>query len=341
MAADITSHGYPGTIAPGSVWARMQYLMGDRYGVYDQDALRVTAVETGGVQISPGSSGEFWGWGVYDKLNAPALVPIPVQTQPEVWFLIMARRTWGVVNKTDFVAIQCGSRPVYPLARNTNPGVIDDQPIAFVSVQAGSSVPTQIVDVRAIGTSPNDKLILDELALGYLAFAGMRCRLGTTEFSRILNAEGTAHVWHIAPGPWGRVDLTAVTTPLGSSQSGWTTSSGLPAPNQFLVNRLIRDGNSVEYTFRTRRIGGHVPVVDGSATDNLMFILNTAWRPDDVVYGTALYINTDGSNSGGVATLHPNGHITFVTGSGNRYLASKSSGYSLAATFNYTQSRRN
>ena len=328
MAIDF-SYGYPGTIEPGAVWAQMQWGLGNRYWVYSQAHLRVTPVSNGTRQVSV-ASGFFGGWGILDHNDASVTVSLPTVSSGTKWFLIVARRTWQTTNATSFTYIDCGTSPTYPAERNQEPGVIDDQPLAFVPLTAGSTVPGTPRDVRVIGTSPDNQIIMDELALGYMTFTGVRLRLGTTDYVRGLNASGSP-VWQIDRGPFGRNPITVYPSGWGSSRSGWTTAQ--------LVSRAIRDGNTVQIDLRIRRVGSNIPVGSGGGvTDVPLFDVVSELRPSNTVYTACTYINQDSSNSDGLVSLDTSGTVWFTAGTPNRNLRQMPVGsWSLSATFVYIQ----
>src|SRR5690606_4002106 len=322
------SLGYPGAIAPGTAWANMQKGLGALYWCEDFGAARVTPLSGGTRQVQVGA-GWFGGQGIVDYNDAPVTVTLP-SVSGNRWFLIVARRTWQTTNATSFTYIDCGTSPVYPPELNKDPGVIDDQPLAFVPLSAGSTVPGTPRDVRVMGSSPASMIIVDELALGYNANLGTRLRLGNREYVRGLTASGTP-TWLVDNGPFGRNPITVYPSGWGSSRSGWTTSQ--------LVSRAIRDGNTVQIDLRIRRVGSNIPVGSaGGVTDVPMFDVVSELRPSNTLYTACSYINQDNSNSDGLVSLDTSGTIWFSAGTPNRNLRQMPAGsWSLSATFVYIQ----
>jgi len=329
MAIVTPSIGYPGTIAPGTTWANMQWGLGTRYFVYHQDNVRVTPVAGGTRQVSI-SAGYFGGWGILDQNDAPVTVSLPTVASGTKWFLIVARRTWQTTNATTFTYIDCGTSPVYPGTRNTSPGVIDDQPLAFVPLAAGSTVPGTPRDVRVMGTSPENQIINDDLALGYMAYLGVRLRLGTTQYVRGLNAAGNP-VWQIENGAYGRDAITEATSSWGSSMAGWTTAG--------VVSRAIRYGNVVELNLRSRKMSGDLVVGSaGGVVDTPIFTVSDAWKPSNTVQASCSYINPGLGNSQGLVSLDSDGVIKFTAGTpGQNVKAMPSGSWSIQTNFTFIQ----
>jgi hypothetical protein len=179
-----TSYGYPGTIlAPA--WATMISRVGStQYGVTGTTGWQVTA--TAGpraVSIAPGNG---WGAGVYDSSPTAQtlfLSSVPTGTR---WDMIVVRRTWGTTNASDFFVIEGGSSKALP-SRNTNRGVLDDQPIALVRVIAGSNAVQEIVDLR-VWPSDQGMIGYDNLALSYMSRPGTVITINGYRWTRNVNS---------------------------------------------------------------------------------------------------------------------------------------------------------
>lgn len=189
----IDSFGYEGTIAANDVWARVQSIIGARYTVAGATAAQVTAVSAGTreVKIAAGSLG---GHGILDEITADITLQLPVVASGTEWFLIIAKRTWGLTQATSIDYVPAGTAPVIP-TRVTDPGVEDDQPLALVSLTAGSSVPGTPIDLRVVGSDRSGGLIaFDELALSYFNEPGSVVQIGNSLWTRILDS-GYVEKW--------------------------------------------------------------------------------------------------------------------------------------------------
>lgn len=279
----VISFGYPGTIDPGVTWADAQLGLGSRYWVRSFDSVRVTPKVGGSREVNI-SAGWFGGWGVTDYNDAVATVQLPTVASGTEWFLIVARRTWGVdaaSSATTFAAISAGTTAAIP-TRNTTHGEVDDQPLALVSLTAGQTLPAGTIDVRAIGIGPEDFIILSELALTYLAEPGVRARLGRTIYQYGMNAGNNGHAWIADPGPLGAVDIPSVT---GASVL-------TPAPGWTVIDaQATRYGNVVDLYWVMARTAATIVsnTTHGNVGDQPIATVAAAWRPPRQVMFSGVY----------------------------------------------------
>lgn len=313
----VVSFGYPGTINPGVTWAEAQLGMGSRYWVHNFDSVRVIPKVGGSrdVSIAPGF---FGGWGVTDYNSESVTVRLPEVVAGTEWFLIVARRTWGVdaaSSETTFVSISAGTSPVIP-ARNTDRGVLDDQPLALVPLTAGQTLPGTPIDVRALGVGKEDYLILHELALSYLAEPGVRARLGKTVYQYGMNAAGNGHAWIVDPGPYGTVPLPVLSgAGVITASAGWTAASPL-------INEAIMDGNLVDLRIDLRRTGARIePNAYGDFGDQQVATILAPFRPDQTFYLQLAYFGGPVESSRAPSTAHlylyPDGRLILAAGAPN------------------------
>lgn len=263
----IQSWGYPGTFAPGPVWADLQLGIGRRYMVENQAALVVTAVAAGTRQISI-SDGYAAGWGVVDLNDAPYVLALPAVTSGTKWFMVVLRRTHGTTNETTFAYIDAGTTgsTVLP-ARNTTRGVLDDQPIAMVPLTAGDTVPGTPIDLRVMGTDIGDLHARSDLVLQYTANLGVRVHINGTTWTRALNAAGTGQVWLKESGPQVATQSAVIVT-----ESGWSGTN--------LLTEAVVDGYQVQLDVDIRRTGARVvPDANGGLADLLIATISAPYRP--------------------------------------------------------------
>src|SRR5690242_2620347 len=183
----INSIGYAGTIGPNDVWAQLQAILGARYTVSGPGDARVTSVSTGTREVTV-AAGSIGGQGILDQITSDVTVQLPTVASGTEWFLIVARRTWGLTQATSLTWIDAGSSATIP-ARNTTPGTIDDQPLALVPLTAGSTAPGTPIDLRVIGASKTGPAIaFSTLALSYYDDPGAQVRIGTDVWTRVVLA---------------------------------------------------------------------------------------------------------------------------------------------------------
>ena len=194
----ITSFGYDGSVSEVA-WATMVTGVGSsEYGVLGSNDFKTTAVAGADRTVSI-AAGSAWGKGVYDTSDANITVQLDTVASGSRWDLVAIRRNWsGAAGTTSVVKINGGASKLIP-ARNVNPGVLDDQPIALVQVTAGQTQPTAIVDLRAWGGN-GGMAAMDTLALNYLNRVGSQVTIG-------------GDVW--------------VSTPSTSGTVSWTKASGI------------------------------------------------------------------------------------------------------------------
>lgn len=222
----ITSIGYDGTVDESS-WAK---LMGNAarstYGVADRTHWRVTThpTLTRGVSIATGSG---WGHGVYDTNDATVSLAGASISSGTRWDMVVARRNWsGTGGSTTFAIITGTATKALPV-RNTNPGSLDDQPIALVQFTAGQSAATAIVDLRIWAGSGGGLYAQDLLARDYTNGAGTRLFINGEDWVSTTDSSGN-QAW-IRASSLGGIQL------FGTSAALSTSGQLPPAGAQFLV----------------------------------------------------------------------------------------------------------
>ena len=218
----ITSTGYDGAVTELG-WAKMISAVGSsEYGVLGSNDYRVTAVAGADRTVSI-STGSAWGKGVFDTNDANITVQLGTVSSGSRWDLIAVRRNWtGASGTTTVVGIAGSSAKAIP-ARNTNPGILDDQPLALVQVSAGQTQPTTIVDLRAWGGN-GGMAAMDTLALSYLDRVGAQVVIAGEEWACGRNGTGTV-TWSKSSSPtaiglYGNGGFLTGTTPPDGSTAG-------------------------------------------------------------------------------------------------------------------------
>lgn len=130
-------------------WARLAAMLG-RYAVASSDDWRVTAVP-GERQVTI-ARGEGLGSGVLTTTDADEVKDIPTPTSATRWYLATARRVWETDTCT-FEILPGGTESTMPTAWpaefQSTPGLVDDQPLAWVKASATSNALT-VVDLRTL-----------------------------------------------------------------------------------------------------------------------------------------------------------------------------------------------
>lgn len=199
----ITSYGYPGSI-DAKAWAQHAWMLGSVYAVAGDADWRVSATPSG-VTVAPGVA---HGRGVTDVSDAPVPVALTPPGSGSRYWLVALRRTWQTTNATTVVAVDLGSSQpgAIPMGapRNSEPGVIDDQPLALVSWVSGATS-FSVVDLRLVGPG-KAQAAASPLVLPLVDHPGHVVRIGPAEHRRGLTdwsgslvesvtIDGWMHTW--------------------------------------------------------------------------------------------------------------------------------------------------
>lgn len=182
----ITSAGYKGTVGEQQ-WAKMMPRVGaGLYSVNDAASFKVS-IAAGTRQVSVARGGASAA-GIFDESSAVETLTLASVPSGTRWDLIVLRRTWAT-KATTLVVIPGGSTKVLP-ARNSNVGVVHDQPLALARVIAGNSAVQEVVDLRCV-VGDGGAVAFDKLALTYLDRVGTQIRVGDFLWTRVLNSTGS------------------------------------------------------------------------------------------------------------------------------------------------------
>ena len=340
----ISSGGYPGTFtAPPSRWATMQQGLGLRYWVGSAASLLATPLQAGTRQLSL-APGDFGGHGVVDTSTGET-VQLPVVASGTRYFLIVARRTWGATNATTIEVIDAGTAVATLPTRNTQPGVVDDQPLWLVPMTAGLSVPGTPIDLRLIGGYGKGAFQANsDLVRQYATFEGLELVIGTTRWRRGSGGSGSAEWVASGLGPSDKRALPVLTGPqvIGAPAAGswlWTTST--PAT---MRTRAVRDGNRVDVWLQMRLATGGtaiIPSTAGNFPDEVIGRVAASIRPSTETPFAFLYRGGTGATNtaivGGTGELRPDGSVVLVGAAGSYRLNPEGSLYSLKAHISFLQ----
>lgn len=121
-----------------------------QYGVYGPEDFKVTPHPSIANAVIV-KAGRAHGYGVTDTADIDQIVNCtPLSVGQSRWDLIVVRRNWqpALGGPSTLVAMHAGGLPVIPAQRKVGPGVEDDQPLAFIKWQGGTSAPVEFIDLR-------------------------------------------------------------------------------------------------------------------------------------------------------------------------------------------------
>lgn len=285
MAAPFTSYGYGGYVASEASWSALAVSLGTEYGVVDAGDWKVTAVPSSDRTISV-AVGKGWGKGVYDVSSASVQKTLTTVSAGFRWDLVVLRRdTSGAGGSTSVVVIEGGATTAVAFglrkAFDTGDGTKDDQPLAVVRVDAGSTNITSIIDVR-VWQANAGAVATSELVKSYLAKPGTQVLVGTDLWSRTINVAGTAS--------WQR---TALLSPVNMLAAGNGLTGSPPAGASFFMQggTLVPTTDFAGYA----RITFPIPFPNGLLT---FFLTN-----GDDAAGNALVFGASGSGVHGASAF--------------------------------------
>lgn len=212
----ISSVGYDGTVDEAQ-WASMVSKVGGyEYGVDKAGDFAVTqSAGTRMVSIAPGVA---WGRGVLDVSDTLVVVQLDAVTTGTRYDLIALRRSWGPANggPSELVVIKGTSARALPPGRMSSPGVTDDQPLALVRVQAGSSSLPEVLDLRVWGRNGGQLFARNDLVRTYLNTEGTEINVQGALWARTVASNGVAQ-WE----RYGTRNDSGWVRPSVSGASGW------------------------------------------------------------------------------------------------------------------------
>lgn len=143
----ITSVGYDGTVNELK-WAGLAKLVGDLGNVDGFGDLAVSIAGTGTLPVTV-AAGTLFGRGVLDVNSAPVLLNAGALGSGTRYDTVVMARDWS--SNTSVLALRAGGATPVATLTNTNPGVLDDQPLALIKIVAGQAAVQQVIPL--VGTS--------------------------------------------------------------------------------------------------------------------------------------------------------------------------------------------
>lgn len=171
------STGYDGTIDE-TQWAKLQGAAASVYGVSTPTSWAVTPVAGADrtISIAPGIG---WGHHVLDESDSNYTLQGGAVSSGSRWDTVVLRRNWAPIGGgPSAFRLNPGTGTRAIASRQTNPGTLDDQPIALVQFTAGQTQPTAIVDLRCWAANGGVEAA-DKLALDYLGRPGAAVKIGS------------------------------------------------------------------------------------------------------------------------------------------------------------------
>ncbi|MGP5219437.1 hypothetical protein [Arthrobacter rhombi] len=268
----ITSVGYDGTVDEIQFEKIMGYSAHSKYGVNSSGAFAASTVAGQVLQVKiKGNQGTFpaaaWTAGVVDLMDTDETVQLEPATSGSRWDLITLRRDYQPPGgETAFAVVKGTGRKAIP-ARETNAGVLDDQPLWLVRVDAGKSTPSEYVDLRVWarngGCTANHDLVRS-----YMGFTGTQIEINGTLWLRRVGSKGTEE--------WMKLIDPSVL-----EDSGWISkapASGWNGPGSYV--RYRRQGIITEFRIRITRTGGSIYVPkNGDIGNQTIFSLPGSHNP--------------------------------------------------------------
>lgn len=168
----IISAGYDGTVDEVQFASMIPKAGASEYGVDLSGDFAVSAVagQDRTISVAPGKA---WGHSVVDAMDINDTRALTAPGSGSRYDMIVIRRDWQPPGgATTIEVIEGGATKVSLPARNTGQmGVIDDQPIALVRVDAGSTTIGEIIDLRCWARN-GGVTAKSDLALQYLGVIG-------------------------------------------------------------------------------------------------------------------------------------------------------------------------
>ena len=193
------------------------------YGVYGPEDFKVTAHPSIANAVIV-KAGRAHGYGVTDTADIDQIVNCtPLSVGQSRWDLIVVRRNWqpALGGPSTLVAMHAGGIPAIPAQRKVGPGVEDDQPLAFIKWQGGTSAPVEFIDLRTWQAN-GGTVGAHDLVRTYLNTPGTRLWINGIDWIRKMGANDTPE--------WVDVNRGSYTTAAGAATIGGVGPGGSAGP---------------------------------------------------------------------------------------------------------------
>lgn len=297
MAFD--SIGYDGTVNEVQWGKLIAYTASSEYGVNYPTSFEATTVAGQSLMVKL-SAGTAWTAGVVDSESAETTVELEPVLSGSRWDLIVIRRNWTPPGGATSIAVVKGNSARALPSRETARGVLEDQPLWLVRVDAGNSLPSAYVDLRVFarngGCTANEDLVRS-----YMNSLGTMIEIRGKLWIRTAGSDGLPE-WTVLS------DSTDTGWVFGArSGTGWTTGG-----SDHVYSRRL--GNLVDVRMQVTRNGPDISVPTHGDIPNMeVGQINTAHAPSFRQAG--LTPNGSGRNAS-----------VYVARTGKLYLAAVSPG---------------
>lgn len=207
----INSWGYDGTVDEVDFGRIMALSASSEYGVDDPNSFKASTV-AGQVLMTQLTGGWAWTSGLVDNMTTMETVQYDPVASGTRWDLVVLRRDWTPPGGTTTLAVVKGGASKALPGRSNVRGVLQDQPLWLVRIDAGKSIPSEYVDLRIFarngGCTANDDLVRS-----YVSFTGTMIEIkdalwiyrvganGSNEWKSLVDASDTG--WVHSAGPAG------------------------------------------------------------------------------------------------------------------------------------------
>lgn len=181
-----TSAGYKGTVDAGQFSELLSRAGTSAYGVDGPGDFAVTAV-AGQDRVVSVAAGRAWGYSVADVSDVNETRALEAVASGSRWDLVALRRTWTPEGGATTVEVIPGGAAAALPARQHVPGQVDDQPLALVRVDAGSTTIRDILDLRVWARNAG-AVAVHGLVREYLNDVGTLLEIAGTWWRRRLGA---------------------------------------------------------------------------------------------------------------------------------------------------------
>jgi hypothetical protein len=209
--------GYPGSVNAAQLADWMPNVAAAQYSVAGtNDAKAIIGAGTRAVTIKAGT---VIGDGILDVFENDTTVNLTSVPSGDRWDMIVLRRTWNATpgaSTSIYTVVTGGPNRTLP-SRNTNAGVLADQPIALARVRSGQNAVQEIVDLR-VWAHNGGVFAVSDLVMGYLDQVGTHLTINGDTWIRKTNGTNSV-TWErtAAVGSIGLYSAANALTPGGMS----------------------------------------------------------------------------------------------------------------------------
>lgn len=261
----ITSVGYDGTVDEKQFESIMGYSSSSLFGVNVGGAFAASSVAGQVLQVRV-AAGTAWTAGVADVMDTAATLQVGAPpASGSRWDMIVLRRDYQPVGGTTSLQVIKGTSSKTLPSRATTSGVLTEQPLWLIRVDAGRSTVAEFIDLRVWarngGCTANHDLVRS-----YMGLDGTMIEINGLLWQRRIGSNGLSE--------WALI--------LDSSDTGWiqgTPRSGWGGSNSYI--RYRRKSGSVEIRGRINRTSTSEQSVgaNGNMENRDFFTLPTGFRP--------------------------------------------------------------